>query len=200
MNDPREHRMHGFTLVEVMISLVILVPTLVVIFAMHPAIAKSFTTNLGAASSDQRSAANLDRACALLRGASISSLEVWDGTNWITPSDGIDYEGIRFRALERLPNDGAPPALGPVRTLQFQLVATETRNGVDDNGNRLVDEGVLLFVDPAGIRTVIATDLERFVVSRQNRQLVVQLSLATRDQTGAVHRRTRRIDVLLRNN
>ena len=68
-----------------------------------------------------------------------------------------DSEIVQFQRVTAFV-DGVV-VLGPVITIEFQLVAGETANGVDDNGDGRIDEGQIVFTETGNPPRVLAVNV-----------------------------------------
>jgi len=73
--------------------------------------------------------------------------------------------------------------LSATRSLFFQLDATEEANGVDDDGDGMVDEGELVYADGDHLTTV-QRGVEAFQITLVDRRLQLRMTCSVRDGDG----------------
>lgn len=78
----------------------------------------------------------------------------------ITPSVMIDSKTITFQPV--INYTSGSPVLGSATTIQFSLATGETDNGVDDNGDGRIDEGVVRFSNQTGVWSEVGSDIKNF--------------------------------------
>ena len=145
----------GFTLVELMISATLLI---VVLGGLGLALRRGmdlFQSTTTISELDTRTGRVLNRIVREMRmalAATTTDLSTPDGAPKFWASS-VDYR----KAVDYVDGD---PILGAPRRIVFELAAGELDNGVDDNGDGLVDEHrVVLVLDPGAAgeqRTVLA--------------------------------------------
>jgi len=147
----------GFTLLEVMIASIIL--GLVTGVAMFALIGGNQTLSEGM--SRARVDTSVERMMAMitedLREGGLSTLSLAAGSSATT---------ISFQKVTGFNGNGnQAPSYGPTITYAWSLAGApayavpEAQNGVDDNGNGLVDEGMLSRTEGSSGARVVATDL-----------------------------------------
>ena len=152
----RRRNRRGFSLIEIAISLAILAVILGSLGLVMQRGMGLFRTRSATSDIETRAARGLDRMVRELRAA--ASATVTDVTTplgapkfWAASLDYCPAVDWKDDALE----------LGPARRLELVLAPGELKNGLDDNGDGLADEGqVLLVLDPGGPleeSTVLAT-------------------------------------------
>jgi prepilin-type N-terminal cleavage/methylation domain-containing protein len=195
----RAELQRGFTLLELLLVIGVLVPVLMGFLSMPRAVSNSVLTNLAAADSDGRNSNQFQRICNLLRPASLGSLQVRSGGSWIAPAENVDYDAVRFRQVVALPT-ASGGSLGPPRTLEFSLAPKETRNGNDDDGDGIVDQGLVRLTEADGTRVEFAGGITSFTLNKQGRELTVTLTSSSRDRTGFVRSSSSQLNIIVRNN
>ncbi len=126
----------GFTLLEAVIGLAIF--TIVVGVAVSVALTsgRSFESQMQQYSIEQAGRRALDRLSSEFRHASMST---------ISPQPLVDSPRIEMQKV--FGYQGGAALLGPLTTLEFQLVPDESPNNADDNGDGRVDEGLIVYTE-----------------------------------------------------
>jgi hypothetical protein len=189
----------GTTLVEMMVVCAILGPLLLAVLSGSAAVSRSLSTNVTQSTAIDRSRRACRQLAQLVQAASLTSLRVQSGPNWVVPVAGVAYSTLRFRPLDRL---GAAwgMVLEPARTFTFARDRTETANGRDDDQDGLVDEGSIEATHRDGSRRVLVSGVERVQYSVSGRVLTISVQAGLRDSTHRTHRATSQISISLRNN
>lgn len=127
----------GFTLFEAAIVVVLMSIALGVAAIVTRSSQDALKTSTLAARMDGEGRRAMQRIKELLRGA---------GANAITPRVAAPFgtDRVEFRRAVRI-EDGAP-VWGPLESLSFQYVNGELDDGLDNDGNGLVDEGRVVWV------------------------------------------------------
>jgi hypothetical protein len=140
--DPRRLALRGATLIELAVSSVVLS---ILVLAVGLAMLRTdgaFRQGVATSSCEADVRRILDRAVAELRDADRSSLALTPAPP--LPSSSVDYARVTGIVA-------GVATLGPTRRLRWQIAAGELDNGLDDDGDGLVDEGqVELLPDVAG--------------------------------------------------
>jgi len=132
----------GFTLFEVMIVLALLstfVGSLLMVGSTSTRLCATGLEHANLESSTRRAIDRLSRELAGARADSIGALA--EAPLW---QDGIDFD----RALSIRPSDGR--ITWSAERAELRLESGESDNGVDDDGDGLVDEGTLVLVQDSG--------------------------------------------------
>jgi len=197
----RNPRTHGFTAIELMIGLTILVPILFAVLSTGTVVTRSMAVNEGAAAVWADTVQIKNRILQFLRPASLGSMQIYDGMAWVLPAEATPYQTLRYRTLDAMPVTGQP-YLKRGRELSFQLDRGETADGKDNDGDGLVDEGriFLAFSDSPASRSVLGSHIEQFSMMRKGRRFFISLQRARRDRNGTMHRATLQTSFYLRNN
>ena len=117
---------------------------------------------------------------------------------WIPPTDLIWRPGIQFQSASGLLSMNAALSTSP-RRLTFELEAGESANGVDDDGDGLVDEGgVRLLHDLVTIAVVRNIEICEFRLN--GRMLRVRIASGRNDRSRTVIRAVLEQSFYLRNN
>jgi hypothetical protein len=199
----------GFTLVEVVLVTALLGLIL-------GAVAMSLqTTSQSLAADDvvgkameslQRSAvriAHLARSCALtsyrvFSTASDVPLRATAPGQWIEPMDDEPRIAIQFRSADgRLSMNAA--ALTEPRTFRIRLDPGESANGLDDDGDGLIDQGTLV-MNYDGLDIEIGHKIESCRFTLSDRLLTIELSSGARRRDGTVQHFSIHETAYLRNN
>ena len=129
----------GMTLLEVSIALVLL--TIVV------GVGSSMWLRTQDLYNDQLQQYVVDDAGWRISERIVQELRTADPSS-VLPLVLVNSDNIQFQRVVGVGVGG--PILGSVVTIRFELVGTETANGLDDNGDGRIDEGrVVLIVGPA---------------------------------------------------
>jgi hypothetical protein len=128
-----ESRRSGFTMFEVMIAMATMLMVLGGVITVIHQSGRLFSDQVHRFALDEAGRHLADRVAEQLRGAETSTFKPLALTNspYVSFQRVIDYV------------NGAPVLSLPV-TLEQQLVAGETKNGKDDNGDGRIDEGYLV--------------------------------------------------------
>ena len=117
---------------------------------------------------------------------------------WISPPATGSRPSFCFKGADGQLSMNAA-ALTPVRRFVFTLDAGESPNGVDDDGDGLIDEGGLqLLIGNLPVQLVI-TGVERCEFRLRGRVLTMLLAVARRDAKGHLYRATTTQSILMRN-
>lgn len=145
-------REHGFTMIELMIVIAVLVPLLVSLSGMSSVVTSTVNVNDRASEVGARARQTMQRVGQLLRPGKLSSFQtrataadVSAGRasaigEWISPTDLQAANGVRFRAAEGLLSINAALSTSE-RMITFEMEPGEIDNDADDDGDGLVDEG-----------------------------------------------------------
>lgn len=199
----------GFTLVEVAVVAALLGGAM----AMIAACLETTTRSLGADDLVARSMETLQRNAvrisSILRPCSLTTYQVLSTAadvptyasapgQWIEPTDGEARAAIHFRAASGVESMNAATLTG-WRGLRLELAAGETANGIDDNGDGMIDEGdVILDYDGASVR--IASHIEGVSFTLTGRLLEIELRSGARRRDGSIQRFKIHETLYLRNN
>lgn len=211
MNGPRAKSLAqgGFTLVEVAVTSTLLGGAM----ALIAMCADTATRSLGAddlvAKAMETLQRNAVRISSVLRPCSLATYQQMSTTadvpvyataagQWMEPVDGEACSQIQFRAAAGTESMNAATLTG-MRGLHLQLARGEIKNGRDDNGNGLIDEGdVILEYDGVSVR--VASNIERLTFTLTNRLLQIELHSGARRRDGSIQRFTVHETLYLRNN
>lgn len=147
--------------------------------------------------------AHVARSCALTTyrvcaTAADVPLRATAAGTWIEPLDGEDRASIQFRSADGRLSMNAT-ALTTPRDFRLRLDAGETQNGLDDDGDGLIDQGSLL-MSYDGLDIELGHDIEACKFTLDGRLLAIELSSAARRKDGTVQRFTIRETTYIRNN
>ncbi len=223
----KESTERGFTLIEVLVSSVILLPILFAVLTTRDLVGSTVAANQRRAdTADQvRRVARLVRQMA--RPALASTVRVRaiqadvvaitaaeqqrlidnpTGTpihipvvdEWISPNELDPRPNLQFVAADgKLAVNAA--AITTPRSFEFKLDPNELDNGQDDDGDGLVDEGKLYFHHD-GSSFVVLDRVEDCTFTMDNGVLILFLRAVRRDSSGRVHRALIQQKIFLRNN
>lgn len=151
------HRRAGFTIVELALAMGVLGLAL----GLAGMVTRTGTAAYRSAEAGRQLEQNLHRALDIV----ITELEA-TGSDFLdpTPVDGLAYKTIEYQHLLLQGTDVLP---GPTSRLAFEYETGEIDDGLDNNGNGLVDEGVLVLVRNVGL-----TSQQRVVLCHGVRELL----------------------------
>ena len=201
---PRELRSPGLSLVPILLGLSVVVP--IVLAVLSAGDAATGTREAEAKRSDPNAAlsAASEKLGQLFRPALLSSFRVRANQTdvgaakpvaigtWVEPKEHDPRPGVRFLISAGL------GAASKSRELEFVMDDSESSNGIDDDGDGLIDEGVLL-LRQGGTESVLMTNVEVFSVAIEGRSLRVTVGCALPDEDGNIHRAVTVRDFLVRN-
>ena len=148
----------GFTLVEVVISVAVLTVTLGSVALISKQGSEAWRMNMSIGALDAKTERSLDRIIRFLETASGADLQ--PNLTVVAHSDWIDFQEIIGYSAGNL-------TLGETRSLELELSPGELDNGVDDNGNGLIDETRVVLVENPGQpnerRVTIARNVSEFL-------------------------------------
>ena len=195
-------RQAGFTLIEMILVMALLVPVLYGIVSAPGVISGSVHANRGEASIGLKCRMHAERIASLLRPSSVGSLQMQDMGVWTPMLDDIWCSGLQFQKVRGVPTPNSLPLTAP-STIEFALAPGEAAfavNGKDDDRDGVVDNGFVRLTSGSTVSRLTGR-VERFRVRKSGRTLQIELAVAERDPaTMKLHRRACMIDVLLENN
>jgi len=150
-------RRSGFTVVELALAMGILGLAL----ALAGMVTRTGNSAYRAAEAGRKLEQNLHRAL----DRAVTELEA-TGTDYLdpTPAEGLAYNRLEYQHLLL---QGANAVPGPTSRLSFEYETGEINDGIDNNGNGLVDEGILVLVRNVGL-----TSQQRVVLCHNVRELL----------------------------
>lgn len=218
----RAHRSNqaGFTLLEMMLVMVVAIPILGSVFVTNKLVRSEIQATDTAAAAAESCRAAGQRLALLARAgllstcqikataADISAAQAAALTNpstyiptlgeWISPPETGSRTTFRFQSADGILSMNAT-ALTPMREFEFFMDAGESDNGVDDDGDGMVDEGRLqLRIGNSPVQLVLA-GVERCDFSLAGRLLTITLTCARRDGDGHLYRATTTQSIYMRN-
>jgi hypothetical protein len=201
----KNSRQAGFTLIEVTIVAAALVPILMAVLGTTQNVQNTVSTltkvsqltdqvdsvvgRMGRLTQKSVAGTMLSRATAADVAAMIADplITVIPAVgDWIVPLSFLDRTDLSFRTVSGLLNINASDSIGPY-VLEFVLDPGETANGVDDDGDGLVDEGDVWLRTPAAETTVLHR-VELFKISVIGASLRVEVRAASTDSRGRIRR------------
>jgi prepilin-type N-terminal cleavage/methylation domain-containing protein len=217
----------GFTLLEVMVSSVILVPILLAILATRDVVGITMNTNERRADVGDHLRRVARRVRKIARPGLISSARVKANQGdideaeaaelirqtenpldppiyiptlgeWIAPKEDDPRPNIQFVAADgRLALNAS--ATTTSRSLEFELDPGEVDNDKDDDGDGLVDEGKLYFRYETS-SYVLLDNVEACTFAMRQGMLMLFVQVARHDARGRIHRASTQQRILMRNN
>lgn len=203
-------RSSGFTLLELVIAVALLGPLLIVIMNSTNVTNTTLKADDTAAGVAERLYRVTERTAQLTRPCVLSSYQVEANANdvalgnatavgeWISHTNLEPRRSVRFRSAEGELSMNASEVTD-FRVLRFALEAGESENGLDDDGDGLVDEGTLTLTYE-GQTVVLATRLERCTFTLDNRLLTIEMQAAEVGPEQRVYRARQSQSVYMRNN
>jgi prepilin-type N-terminal cleavage/methylation domain-containing protein len=199
----------GFTLVEVVMVAALLGLILGAIAMSLKTTSQSLTADdqVGRAmESLQRCAvriAHLARSCAITtyRVNSVAAdvpLRATAPNQWIEPQDGEPRTAIQFRSADGRLSMNAQ-ALTQPREFRIRLDPGEVLNGLDDDGDGLIDQGTLVMTYE-GVEVELGHKVESATFTLTDRLLAIDLVSGVRRRDGSVQRFKIHETTYLRNN
>jgi prepilin-type N-terminal cleavage/methylation domain-containing protein len=147
----------GFTLVEMSISMVLVTVLLGLFFMTTQTASNAVETGVTVAEIDARVQRALERVCEALKGSS---------SDLTTPQAVAPFSGssVDFQRGQGVDADG-DPVFGPLERLVLEY--DEANDGLDDDGDGLVDEGRLVWLENPGAagerRVVLCNDVREYL-------------------------------------
>jgi len=117
---------------------------------------------------------------------------------WIPPTDLVWRPGIEFQAASGLLSMNAALSTSP-RRLTFAIEPGESANGLDDDGDGLVDEGEVRLLHDL-VTVAVVRNIEECLFQLDGRMLRVRIAGGRSDQKGIVYRTVLEQSFYLRNN
>ena len=113
--------------------------------------------------------------------------------------EGQENDDLQFQALEAPAASAAMPALSDPFTLRASAPFGEPTNGVDDDGDGVIDERDVVLVRPAMPAEVLVTGVTGFGLVLENRTLRLTAEVSRRVPGGRVIRELSAKTVEVRN-
>ena len=201
----KNSRQAGFTLIEVTIVAAALVPILMAILGTTQSVQSTVSTltNVGQLIEQVdnvvgRMGRLTQKAVAGTMMSRATTTDIAEMTadplitvypaegDWFVPPGFIDRTDLSFRVVSGLLNINATDSIGPY-VLELVRDPAETVNGIDDDGDGLVDEGDLVLRTPDAETTVLS-GVELFTATVSGATLRVRVRAARTDSSGRVRR------------
>ena len=208
--DHRDRTQGGFSLIELMIVLAISIPIVIGIATTTQVANGTIDANTRNGSVTNHCHRMGQRIAKLVRPAQMHTLKVpaveQDVTElratsvgeWISPSDLVWRPGFEFSSASGLLSMNAALATTP-RRISFQLDPGELANGSDDDGDGLVDEGVITLLQNS-TTVAILRDVEQCMFLLDGRIVRMRIRVARAKANGRVYRAFIERRFYLRNN
>ena len=216
MKPARRSRRSGYTLVEMSIVLTLLVMVIGATLTVGTASEKTYRTGT--------TAAHLEAQADMAVGRIVSELRIARRTS-LSPDPTPGSGGLEVEYVQPLGINNGVVQWSTPRRLAFEHDPRELDDGLDNNGNGLVDEGQIVLREDFGgpgerahvitrwVRELAAgetangaddngnglVDEAGFLVERFDETLVVRLTLEQRDGEGRSRTRTARTSTRMRN-
>jgi len=203
-------RQGGFTIIEMMIVMVVLAVMLAAVGNTANVVNTTVNSNDRSAEATSLARRTVRRIGAFIRPGKLSTVTVTaidDDVKagratavgeWISPTDNVWRPGLQFVAATGLLSMNAALSTSP-RELTFQMEAGESDNGIDDDGDGIIDEGTVRLLHN-GVTVTVVRDVELCEFALDQRVITVRLRCAKRQSGGLVHRATFEQSFYLRNN
>jgi prepilin-type N-terminal cleavage/methylation domain-containing protein len=213
-------RQSGYTLLEVMIAIVIMVPLLGTVLGGERLVAHEVSAQNAASSAAEACRSLSARMTSLIRSGYLStcqtqatqadvtaatlakqtnpSVVVPDLGDWIDMPTGQVRGSLSFQSADGVLNLNAD-TMTAARQLVWEMEASETDNDDDDDGDGLVDEGTLSWLQGTALLQV-ASGIELCTFRIDGRTVTITLRIARRDSQGRVFRSSVTQRTYLRNN
>ena len=184
----------GFTMVELLIVAAILVAMLGAVLSASDTVTKTATANARSAEVTATVRGALRKIGSFVRSAKMSTIVMpavqADVTaaratfvgEWISPTDLIQRPGLGFQSASGLLSMNAALSTLP-RELTFQLEKGELANGLDDDGDGLVDEGEILLMHDS-FTVAVVRNIVDFSFMLDGRMLRVRVRCGKSDPSG----------------
>ena len=208
-------RQHGYTLIESVIAVTLLGLVIGSITMVGRAHERAYHTAATASQLEAQAALAMERIMTDLRIAARESITPDPGAVGTAGVQYVQAVGIALGEVE----------LSPLRAVRFEYELGEIDDGIDNNGNGLVDEGRVVLIENLGEpneRTRVITrwvrelsggeqdnglddngnglvDEPGFVLRRVDETLIVRLTLERRDVEGRTMSRTAQTSIRPRN-
>lgn len=188
----------GFTFLELMVVLAVSAPVLFAVVSTSEHLLKTVNSNEHNAEVSEGVRTVTERAGRLFRAAHRSTFRVRATAadvaagnadavgDWMVATDLDPRPSIQFQVSTGILAMNASELTTP-RALEYILDPNEIANGMDDDGDGLMDEGKLWLSFDA-IRTAIATGVEASSFELDGEIVRFSLLCARRDGNGQVHR------------
>ena len=202
-----QDKQSGFTLMEVMVAAIVAIPILTGIVMTTNGVNGTITANVRAADVSAHTRRIVSVFGRMLRPARITTIRMaataedvaasraTELGEWIPPSDQWS-RGIQFTSASGYLKMNASGDTG-LNQITFEMDPKEKPNGVDDDGDGLVDEGSLHVV-----RGGVAShhrDVEDVAFLFQGRMVHMRLTIARRDSRRRVYRISSETQFYVRN-
>lgn len=200
----------GFTLIEMSIVMTVLIPLLVGIALTTSSVNSTMEANSRRADVTTYCRRMAQRIAKLVRPAQMTTLSVQavqeDVTmlratavgEWIPPTDLVWRPGIAFQSASGLLSMNASLLTSP-RRIVFTLESGETDNDKDDDGDGLIDEGVITLLQN-NVTLAILKDVEACSFCLDGRIMFMRLQVARVASDRRVYRNFVEQRFYLRNN
>lgn len=174
----------AFTLLEAIFVMSIFLIILLVVLTVADRGTKFYHTASTSASLLEAARKGLDRMATDLRGTGLSIITDGLGQPLV---EGVAYQEIHLRRNPGYEDTGIPWDEGEAIIYRFEYEAQEPDNGVDDDNDGLIDEGVLVRVENGSPAQIVRNVKEGGLsLTLQGSQMVMRVELEDIDEN---HRR-----------
>ena len=168
----------GFTLLESLVAVVILTGMMGLTLTVMIDASAVKTTASVTGELNMTARRCVDRVVKDLRYSGVDS----DG--WSLPED-VQLRTVSFSRCVGYDTATALPVWGPVVTYSWEVAPDETEDGVDNNNNGVIDEGLLYRDTDDASRAMIARNVVKdgFFITRSGSEVTIRVTIARRDPT-----------------
>ena len=143
----------GFSLVELMVTIAILTVIISAIYAVLISSTKAYRTGVAKGKMEDDARLMVERIASLLTEASLATVDGNSALGGIQqPIAPAGSSEISFQPSQGTDGNGNL-VLGNLQGVFWQMDAGESDNGIDDDGDGLIDEGQVFFGDAITIST-----------------------------------------------
>lgn len=198
MDHGKPEKQGGFTIIEMTIVMAVLLPMLLGITTTTLSVNSTMEANSRASDVLTYGRRMSQRVARLVRPAKLATikaravkLDVLAGRataigEWISPAYGIQTSGIEFKSATGILSVNAALS-SSTRRIVFDIEKGETKNGKDDDGDGLIDEGEVRLLQD-GSTVSVMRGVEKCSFALYGRVLWVRLRVARRASDGRVFR------------
>ncbi|MCA8971396.1 MAG: hypothetical protein KDC95_16505 [Planctomycetes bacterium] len=193
-----------------MIVSLVCVPLLLGVISTTTKVADTVTVNDQSSENEQSLGVIVERLVKELRAghrASFSTKAIADDVTamrasaigeWIPAVEATPRKNLRFTSAEGKISMNAVLATD-TREYDYFLDAGESDNGMDDDGDGMIDEGTLILRRAGGPALTVARGVEAFEYEVDGRAIRLLIRIARRDEKGRIYRVSATPTIFVRN-